>query len=141
MGGYASLACPTCRSMLFGGRLDFFAYLQARPRKVLADRLAAAAQMLSKKSFGDGVERHTVFRAREAVPLVRIDDICHGQMAVAHGAHDLVGLLYLAAHVVGSVPDQQRPTNPVHFVKRRARPEPRATLLAAHVGGAAKHEL
>src|SRR6476646_11168220 len=111
MGGYASLACPTCRSMLFGERLDFFAYLKARPGKVLADRLAAAAQMLGKKGFGDGVERHTVFRAREAMPLVRIDDVCHGQMAVAHGAPGMVGFLYLGAHVVGSVRDQQRPDN------------------------------
>ena len=40
----------TCRSMLFGERLDFFADLQARPRKVLADRLAAAARCSARKA-------------------------------------------------------------------------------------------
>ena len=44
--------------------------LHARAGKVVADRLIPPAEMLTQEGLGNGVERQTVFRPGEAVPLV-----------------------------------------------------------------------
>ncbi len=94
-------------------------------RKVVADGLCATAEMVGEERLHDGFEGYVVFRPRETVSLVGIDDIDHRNVLFRHRGDNLVAPGHLAAHVVGTVTDQYRLRDVAGPVQRRARPEQR----------------
>ena len=79
--------------------------------EIVADRLAASAEMGRQERFRNGRKRTTVFRSAEAMAFITIVEIGHGNAVLLHCRDDLLGFGGFDAHVVGTLADQQGPYN------------------------------
>ena len=85
---------------------------------LLGQRLESAAQVLGEEGFCDGVEGGSVFRTREPVTLVGLENVGDRYVALFHSFHNLIRLRLCDPHVVRTLPNQQRLGDPIHVRKR-----------------------
>lgn len=80
-------------------------------------------------------------RRAEAVPLVGIKHVRHGDAPLLHGRDDLIRLGLLHAGIVGALADQQRAANLIDVRQRRPLRQKRPALLGAMVADARGEQL
>src|SRR5437016_4128205 len=95
----------------YGGRTGDF---------VPAHRFSPAIQIGSQKALGTRIEISAVFRAREAVALVRINDIGDTAAVLRDGRDDLLGLRLFDARIVRALANEERPHDFIREVQRRS---------------------
>src|SRR5262249_60556795 len=99
--------------------------------RYFAHRLGAAAEVLGQELLGLGVEVETVFRPREAVAFVGVDDIFHRLAGGAQRFDDLIAFGLLDARVVGALTDEERRLDAIDLEERRPALEELWLLLEA----------
>jgi hypothetical protein len=93
-------------SVQFGDQFAANLELDCGVLEVVANRLATSAEMSRQECFRNGREGAAVFGPAEAVALITIVDIGHGDAVLLHCRDDLLGFGGFDAHVVRALADQ-----------------------------------
>lgn len=80
--------------------------------------LEAPTQMAGEKALNDHVEGDVVGGPVEPVTFVRVQRIRHRDAAGFQRSGHLIGFASFDARIVGSLPDQQRPGDPMGAMQR-----------------------